>query len=160
MIADYTCGNFDTEEENKNFIKENLLYHHDTLPLGEFAIGTNTTAYVMAKKYDIGHLLPILIAEKTGPHFAVGDTCYSWSEDTPMYNPDGKEIIARDNEVSILRKEDVSKAYFGCHTDITIPYDELGAIWVERRDGGRIFIIENGKFVLKGTEPLNEAFAS
>ena len=35
------------------------------------------------------------------------------------------EIIARDNEVSILRKEDISKAYLGCHTDITIPYDEL-----------------------------------
>ena len=160
MIADYTCSNFESQEDSKNFIKENLLYHHDTLPLGEFAIGTNTTAYVMAKKYNIGHLLPILIAEKTGPHFAVGDTCYSWSEDTPMYNPDGKEIIARDNEVSILRKEDVSKAYFGCHTDITIPYDELGAIWVETRDGERISIIENGKFVLKGTEALNEAFTS
>lgn len=160
MIADYTCSNFESQEDSKNFIKENLLYHHDTLPLGEFAIGTNTTAYVMAKKYNIGHLLPILIAEKTGPHFAVGDTCYSWSEDTPMYNPDGKEIIARDNEVSILRKEDVSKAYFGCHTDITIPYDELGAIWVETKEGQQISIIENGKFVLKGTEALNEAFTS
>ena len=41
--------------------------------------------------------MPILIAEKMGPHFAVGDTCYSWQEDTPVYNPDGKEIIARDN---------------------------------------------------------------
>lgn len=160
MIADYTCSNFESQEDSKNFIKENLLYHHDTLPLGEFAIGTNTTAYVMAKKYNIGHLLPILIAEKTGPHFAVGDTCYSWSEDTPMYNPDGKEIIARDNEVSILRKEDVSKAYFGCHTDITIPYDELGAIWVETKEGQQISIIENGKFVLRGTEALNEAFTS
>ena len=49
-----------------------------------------------------------IIAEKTGPHFAVGDTCYSWSEDTAVYNPDGKEIIARDNEVSILRKKDPS----------------------------------------------------
>ena len=39
-----------------------------------------------------------MIAEKMGPHFAVGDTCYSWAEDTPVYNPDGKEIIARDNE--------------------------------------------------------------
>jgi len=47
-----------------------------------------------------------------------------------------------------------------CHTDITIPYDELGAIWVETRDGERISIIENGKFVLKGTEALNEAFTS
>lgn len=160
MIADYTCSNFESQEDSKNFIKENLLYHHDTLPLGEFAIGTNTTAYVMAKKYNIGHLLPILIAEKTGPHFAVGDTCYSWSEDTATFNPDGKEITAKDNEVSILRKEDLSKAYFGCHTDITIPYDELGAIWVETRDGESISIIENGKFVLKGTEALNEAFTS
>ena len=160
MIADYICSNFESQEDSKNFIKENLLYHHDTLPLGEFAIGTNTTAYVMAKKYNIGHLLPILIAEKTGPHFAVGDTCYSWSEDTATFNPDGKEITAKDNEVSILRKEDLSKAYFGCHTDITIPYDELGAIWVETRDGERLSIIENGKFVLKGTEALNEAFTS
>lgn len=160
MIADYSCSNFEKEEDNKKFMKENLLYHHDTLPLGEFAIGTNTTAYVMARKYNIGNLLPILIAEKTGPHFAVGDTCYSWSEDTPTYNPNGKEIIAKDNEVSVLRKEDLSKAYFGCHTDITIPYDELGAIWVETKEGQRISIIENGKFVLKGTEALNEAFAS
>ena len=159
-IAEYTCGNFQNEEENQNFIKENILYHHDTLPLGEFAIGTNTTAYVMAKKYQIGHLLPILIAEKMGPHFAVGDTCYSWSEDTPVYNPDGREIIARDNEVSILRKQDISKAYLGCHTDITIPYDELDSIWVEALDGSEIYIIRDGRFVLPGTEPLNEAFAS
>ena len=159
-IVEYTCGNFQNEEENQNFIKENILYHHDTLPLGEFAIGTNTTAYVMAKKYQIGHLLPILIAEKMGPHFAVGDTCYSWSEDTPVYNPDGREIIARDNEVSILRKQDISKAYLGCHTDITIPYDELDSIWVEALDGSEIYIIRDGRFVLPGTEPLNEAFAS
>lgn len=159
-IAEYTCGNFQNEEENQNFIKENILYHHDTLPLGEFAIGTNTTAYVMAKKYQIGHLLPILIAEKMGPHFAVGDTCYSWSEDTPVYNPDSREIIARDNEVSILRKQDISKAYLGCHTDITIPYDELDSIWVEALDGSEIYIIRDGRFVLPGTEPLNEAFAS
>ena len=154
-IARYSCGNFDTAEENEEFIKTNLLYHHDTLPLGEFAIGTNTTAYVMAQKYQIGHLLPILIAEKMGPHFAVGDTCYSWSEDTPVYNPDGKEIIARDNEVSILRKEDVSKAYLGCHTDITIPYDELDFIRVLTKEGGELSVIENGRFVLEGTEALN-----
>lgn len=159
-ITEYSCSNFETEEENKNFIKENVLYHHESLPLGEFAIGTNTTAYVMAERYQIGHLLPILIAEKMGPHFAVGDTCYSWSEDTPVYNPDGKEIIARDNEVSILRKQDVGKAYLGCHTDITIPYDELDAIWVETLDGEKISVIEKGRFVLKGTEALNAPFGS
>ena len=159
-IAEYSCRNFQDEEENRKLIKENILYHHDTLPLGEFAIGTNTTAYVMAQKYQIGHLLPILIAEKMGPHFAVGDTCYSWSEDTPVYNPDGREIIARDNEVSIQRKQDISKAYFGCHTDITIPYDELDSICVEALDGSEIYIIREGRFVLPGTETLNEAFAS
>lgn len=157
-IAEYTCKNFETEDENKSFLKENLLHHHDTLPLGEFAIGTNTTAYVMAQKYNIAHLLPILIAEKMGPHFAVGDTCYSWSEDTAVYNPDGKEIIARDNEVSILRKEDISKAYMGCHTDITVPYNELDKIWVETENGENIEIIRDGKFVLEGTEKLNEPF--
>lgn len=159
-ITDYSCENFSEEEENKKLIKENILYHHDTLPLGEFAIGTNTTAYVMAQKYQIGHLLPILIAEKMGPHFAVGDTCYSWSEDTPVYNPDGREIVARDNEISIQRKQDISKAYFGCHTDITIPYDELDSICVEALDGSEIYIIREGRFVLPGTEILNEAFAS
>ena len=71
---------------------------------------------------------------------------------------DGKEIIARDNEVSILRKEDISKAYLGCHTDITIPYDELDKIWVETENGENIEIIRDGKFVLAGTEKLNEPF--
>ncbi|MDO4523636.1 MAG: aminopeptidase, partial [Eubacteriales bacterium] len=156
MIKDYTCENFDTEEKNRAYIRENVLFHHDTLPMGEFAIGTNTTAYQMARKYDIGAKLPILIAEKTGPHFAVGDTCYSWAEDTAVYNPNGKEIIARDNEVSILRKEDVSKAYLGCHTDITIPYDELKAITVLTRDGRKIDLIRDGRFVLAGTEELNK----
>lgn len=155
-ITQYRCTNFPTEEENHEYILENVMFHHDTLPLGEFAIGTNTTAYAMAKKYQIGDKLPILIAEKMGPHFAVGDTCYSWQEDTPVYNPNGKEIIARDNEVSLVRKEDPAKAYFGCHTDITIPYEELGSIQVLTGDGRRISIIEDGKFVLPGTEELNK----
>lgn len=155
MTAEYSCSNFEQEEENKNYILDNLLFHHESLPLGEFAIGTNTTAYAMAQKYHIQDKLPILIAEKMGPHFAVGDTCYSWSEDTAVFNPDGREIIARDNEVSILRKEDPGKAYMGCHTDITIPYEELEYIRVITKDGREISIIENGKFTLPGTEKLN-----
>lgn len=159
-IASYSCRNFETEEENKKYIEDNILFHHPTLPMGEFAIGTNTTAYVAAGKYHIADKLPILIAEKMGPHFAVGDTCYSWSEDTAVYNPDGKELIARDNEISILRKTDISKAYFGCHTDITIPYDELGSIRVVGKNGEETSIIENGRFVLAGTEELNKPFDS
>ena len=65
---------------------------------------------------------------------------------------------AKDNECSILRKEDLSKAYFNCHTDITIPYDELGCIRVNCRDGRTVSIIEQGRFVLPGTEELNRPF--
>ncbi len=157
MVTDYSCSNFSTEEQNKKYIKDNILFHHESLPMGEFAIGTNTAAYVMAGKYHIRHKLPILIGEKTGPHFAVGDTCYSHGEDVPVYNPDGKEIVARDNEISLLRKTDMEKAYFGCHTDITIPYDELGELSVVTKDGEVIPVILKGRFVLKGTEGLNEA---
>lgn len=156
MISDYTCDNFPREEENKALIKNNILRNHQTVPMGEFAIGTNTTAFAMAKKYKIFDKLPILIAEKTGPHFAVGDTCYSWKEESKLYNPDGKEIIAKDNEVSALRKEDLSKAYFNCHTDITIPYHELDSIIAVRRDGSEIPLILEGKFVLSGTQELNK----
>lgn len=155
-IKDYHCGNFATEEENSAFIKENILFRHKTLPLGEFAIGTNTTAYAAAKRLGVEAKMPILIAEKMGPHFAVGDTCYSHAEDVKVYNPDGKEIVARDNEVAALRSVNPSKAYFNCHTDITIPYDELAELTAVKKDGGRIVIIENGKFVLPGTEELNE----
>ena len=156
MVADYSCKNFEHELENKEYFLDNVLYRHPTLPLGEFAIGTNTTAYVAAKEYNIADKMPILIAEKMGPHFAVGDTCYSWAEDIKVYNPNGKEIVARDNSVSIQRKEDVSAAYFHCHTDITIPYEELKSITVECADGKEIEIIRDGIFVLPGTEILNE----
>ncbi len=168
-VTDVSCDNFlealpddadadaidQAKIEGKKLVIQEIMNQHESLPLGEFAIGTNTTAYAMAEKYHIIDRLPILIVEKMGPHFAVGDTCYSWSEDSPMYNPDGKEMIARDNEVSILRKEDVSKAYFGAHCDITIPYKELDRITAVKADGEQIAIIEEGRFVLKGLEELN-----
>ena len=158
MITEYDCGNFASEQENKRYIKENVLFHHDTLPIGEFAVGTNTTAYVAARKFGIEDKMPILIAEKTGPHFAVGDTCYSHEEEIKSYNPDGKEIAAKENEVSALRGEDMEKAYFNCHTDITIPYDELGELTVVTKENEVIPVIIEGRFVLAGTEALNEAF--
>lgn len=158
MIAEYTCANYQDEEENRRYLQENVLFHHKTLPMGEFAIGTNTMAYMMGKKYGIAGRLPILIAEKMGPHFAVGDTCFSWEEDVVTYNPDGKKMIAKENECSMLRKEDVEKAYFNCHTDITIPYDELGEIVVLHKDGTETAIIQEGRFVLEGTTYLNRAF--
>ena len=154
--TEYTCSNFESEEENKKYICDNIMHNHESLPLGEFAIGTNTTAYMAAKKYDIADKLPILIAEKMGPHFAVGDTCYSWAEDNVVYNPNGKEIIAKENSVSACRKENPEQAYFQCHTDITIPYEELGKISVFTCEGKEIVLIENGRFTLPETEILNE----
>ncbi|NLG02943.1 MAG: aminopeptidase [Clostridia bacterium] len=155
-VTDYRCSNYQDMEENQKLIKDQILFHHDTLPMGEFAIGTNTTAYAMGRKYHIEERLPILIAEKTGPHFAVGDTCYSHCEDLRVFNPDGKEIVAKDNEHSILRKEDPEKAYFQCHTDITIPYDELKELTAIREDQSTIAIIKDKRFVLDGCEILNK----
>ena len=159
MVTEYGCGNYKEEAENRRYIRENVLMHHETLPMGEFAIGTNTTAYMAAKRYGMGSRLPILIAEKMGPHFAVGDTCFSWEEDVVTCNPDGKQMIAKENECSALRKEDVSRAYYNCHTDITIPYEELGEIAVLHEDGSSTVLIRDGRFVLAGTEKLNEPFA-
>ena len=142
MVTSYSCSNYEKEEEGRKYIKENILHNRETLPIGEFAIGTNTTAYVKGRKFGIEAKLPILIAEKTGPHFALGDTCYSMSEDVVLHNPDGKEIIAKENECSALRNTDISKAYFNCHTDITIPYAELAEVTAVCADGTRIGLIK------------------
>lgn len=155
-VTDYGCANFADEKEGKALVKQAIMKNHDSLPMGEFAIGTNTTAYAVAQKYQILDKFPILIAEKMGPHFAVGDTCYSWMEDCPMHNPDGKEIVAKENEISVRRSEDPAQAYFNCHTDITIPYSELDRIEAVHADGTVTPVIAGGRFVLPGTEKLNE----
>ena len=69
MVADYSCKNFEHELENKEYFLDNVLYRHPTLPLGEFAIGTNTTAYVAAKKYNIADKMPILDRRENGTAF-------------------------------------------------------------------------------------------
>lgn len=156
FISDYSCSNFKKKEDNEKFIKENLIFPHKTLPIGEFAIGTNTLAYTVAKKYDILEVLPVLIIEKMGPHFAIGDTCYSHEEDKAVFNPiDNKQITARDNEMSINRKKDHAKAYTGVHTDITLPYEDIDFISGIASDGEKIDIIRSGRFIVKGTEDLN-----
>ena len=158
-VCDYSCDNFAGEEngpeKGRAYIEENILFHHKTLPMGECAIGTNTTAYAEGIRYGITDRLPILIAEKTGPHFAVGDTCYSDEEENESFNPDGKRIVAKENDFSRLRDTEPEKAYFGCHTDITIPFAELGGIEAIHKDGTSEMILENGRFVLPGTEELN-----
>jgi len=155
-VKDYSCTNFEDPEEGKKYIYENLLLPHKSLPIGEFAIGTNTLAYQIALKYNILPRLPILIIEKMGPHFAIGDTCYSHEEDTPHPSfVNGKEMIAVDNEKSITRKEDPLNAYLQKHIDITLPYEMLGSITAVTKEGKKFDIIRDGKFVVSGTEELN-----
>ncbi len=159
-VKDFICSNFEQEFKSKDYFRRNVLCNHDTLPMGEFAIGTNTKAFAMARKYGIENVMTILIAEKTGPHFALGDTCYSYYEDVKIYNPNKKEVIAKDNSFSIKRLEDPGSAYFNCHTDITIPYEEIGRLAAVDADGVYTDIIKDGRFVLPGTEMLNEALDS
>jgi len=154
--SDYSCTNFESDEENKKYIKENLFFPHESLPIGEFAIGTNTLAYMMARKFNILNLLPVLILEKTGPHFAIGDTCFSREEDSDIFNPISKKAVcSKENEKSSLRKTNPTEAYTNKHEDIVLPFDDIEFISAITKDGQQIDIIRDGRFVLTGTEELN-----
>lgn len=63
QVIDYSCANFETEEENRAYIEDNILHHHPKIPMGEFAIGTNTTAYVAAEKYGIAEFIPWILSQ-------------------------------------------------------------------------------------------------
>ncbi|MCK5034854.1 MAG: aminopeptidase [Candidatus Sabulitectum sp.] len=155
-IVDYSCANFDSEEKSREFLYNTLIHPHKTLPMGEFAIGTNTLAYRMAMKYGIMNKLPVLIAEKMGPHFAIGDTCFAGGEDHACWNPSsGKEMVARFNEKTALRKENPEQAYTSTHNDVTIPYSSLDSVTAVHPDGTTTEIINEGRYVLPGTEYLN-----
>jgi hypothetical protein len=156
-IKEYSCSNFETEKENKEYIMQNLLFPHKTLPMGEFAIGTNTLAYVVSRIYDILDVLPVLISEKTGPHFAIGDTCFQMREDVITFNRfTKKQVVACDNEKTILRKTDrKDEAYTFKHNDIVMPFSSIDFISAVKKDGEKVDLIRNGRFVLEGTEELN-----
>ncbi len=157
LVTGYGCGNFPDPEQGRKYVYDNLLHPYETLPMGEFAIGTNTFAYSMARRHGIMDLMPVLILEKMGPHIAIGDTCFSWEEDHPVHNVlDGKEVIARENERTCLRREDPSRAYTHRHADITLPYSSLDSISAVGPDGRETLLISGGRFVLPGTERLNE----
>ena len=68
----------------------------------------------------------------------------------------GKEIVARENERTMLRKTDPAAAYTGKHIDITLPYSDIASISVRKASGDTVDLIRNGRFVLPGTAVLNE----
>lgn len=152
-ITHYSCQNFLDPAKNREYIHRELLFPHDSLPMGEFAIGSNTRAYQIAKKHDLFPRLPILIAEKMGPHLAIGDPCFARGEEAPVYNLfDKKEMVARANEIAAQGGD----VYTNKHIDITLPYDQIALLAGYTHAGEELAIIRDGRFVLAGTEPLNE----
>lgn len=155
MVVDYGCGNFDDPLEGRAYVREHLFQNHETLPMGEFAIGSNTLAYAIARDMDLMPRMPILLAEKMGPHIAVGDPCFARGEDAPVYNLyDHKEMVARENAITARRGE--AEVYTNVHTDITLAFDELSRLDGVRADGTRVPILKDGRFVLPGTSTLND----
>ncbi len=136
-------------------MKDYLLAGYQALPLGEFAIGTNTTAYAAAEKYKNSRPASDIDRGKNGAAFCHWRYLLCQSGRPCRLQSDGKEIIARENEISARRHEAGFQAYYNCHTDITIPYDEIAEILVVDRDENMIPIIQDGAFVLEGTEALN-----
>lgn len=155
-VVQYSCKNFDSEEDNKKYIMNTLFNGNERIPIGEFAIGTNTLAYEIVKKHNIVEELPILLVEKMGPHFAIGDPCYSFGEEGRIFNLlDGKEIVAKENELTSLRNIDIGKAYTGIHVDMTVPYEYIETLNAITEDKV-IEIIKDGIFVMDGLKNLNE----
>lgn len=140
--------------EGAGYVKESLFKGSDYVPAGEFAIGTNTYAYTLAGKFGLEDCLPILISEKTGPHLAIGDSCFARAEDVPVYNMfDNKEMVCRENEASFRNGR--TRCYCGFHVDITLPYGQLEYVRGRTEAGETISLIEKGRFALEGAEALN-----
>lgn len=156
-VVDYTCDNFEDDKENRTYVFENLLKSTENAPMGELSIGTNTLAYRTALDFGLFSRLPILLAEKMGPHIAVGDPCFARGEDSPVYNIYGKkEMVARENEITKKRAEDPD-CYVNFHTDITIPFNEMGLFaGVDSETGEEYKIIQKGRFVPVAANKLNE----
>lgn len=154
-VTQWDCRNFEDEAHNRDYVFENLLQATADVPMGEMAIGTNTLAYRLAGQYHLYSSLPILLAEKMGPHIAVGDPCFARGEDSPVYNLyGGKEMVARENEQTAGRHQS-QDCYVNFHTDITIPYDEIGVLEGITAEGDCIPILRDGRFVPACAERLN-----
>ena len=128
MIID--AANFKDEEEGRRYIFDNVLKNHDTLFHWNSRGWNNMTAYA-AEKIRIEDKMPILIAEKIKFLILQWAThAIHGAKTSRVYNPKRKRNRCKDNSCSRKEKEDPSAAYFQCHTDITVPYEELEEISV------------------------------
>ena len=75
----------------------------------------------------------------------MGDTCYSHCEETE--DPQSRRQRNRCQKYNERSKEG---EYFQCHTDITIPYEELAEISVIRKDGSKIELLKDNEIRTAG----------
>lgn len=154
-VRDYNCSNFEDPAANRQHVFETLLQSTNNAPMGELSIGTNTLAFKTAKDFGLTKLLPILLAEKMGPHIAVGDPCFARGEDSPVFNLyGGKEMTARDNELTGQRHHG-DDCYVNFHTDITLPYDQVGLFEGLLEDGSTVVILRDGRYLPLSAAALN-----
>lgn len=151
VITDWSCDGFESRRASQEYISETLFNSSDHAPMGEFAIGTNTDAYEVCSNWNLISRLPILLVEKMGPHIAIGDPCYAGGESGKVYNIlDGKEITAKYNELT----EQGTYCHF--HTDITLPYEDIGELQIIMDGGITKDIMKHGLFELEELACLNE----
>ena len=146
FIDTYSCANYETDEDNSHFIETLLFSGHSSLPVGEFAIGTNTRAYSIIRRYNIADTVPSLLLEKTAPHLAIGDSCYARRRGSIKNSANGKTLSLLNNQ----------KRLFNTHVDITLPFENIEILEASFADGKRVPIVYEGIFVPKYLSQLNK----
>jgi leucyl aminopeptidase (aminopeptidase T) len=144
-IDSYDCANFENAEDNAQFLINHLFAGHTTLPIGEFAIGTNTRAYSVVRQYDLTATAPSVLMEKTAPHLAIGDSCYARRTEILKNHMNGKKL-------NILNNQD---RLFNTHVDITIPFEQIESLVAVFSDGKNEPIISEGLFALSDLAIFN-----
>ena len=127
-------------------VKNILMGGHESLPIGELGIGTNAGAYKLISDFDLYETVPTLIAEKTAPHIAIGDSCYARKK-TPVYNEySGKEIHLAVNNAKL----------YNIHLDMTLPLNEIGLLSARIPGRDDFILIRDGAYIPHYLKEMNE----
>ena len=158
-IKDYGCSNFEDPEEGRRFVYENLLKPADTLPVSGFSIGTNTEAFCMAHQHGIMDRLSAPLLKKMGLQITVGNEGLGTEKASPLYNSDKREMIARGHALGQERTASAggegSALPVSGTKAFTLPFDVLGRVTIQSPET-MLDVIREGRFVLLGTDILNE----
>ncbi len=157
LVSSWSCSDCPDAEEGSRLMAEVLFAPLETLPLGQLSIGTNTALCCLAERYSLDACLPELLRSKISVQFVLGDSCFAGTEETAVFNPDRKEMIARENEKTALRREDPTEAYTHVRIPLSLAFLDIEKITVITEKGSND-LIRSGRFVLPGADILNEPF--